>query len=356
MNRSLKQYEIRNALQKLVAPAAAAATKYANTSFGVDVCFSNEHIDYPYLKEMGVEFAMVRGGQAVYEDPMLAEHIQGFHDAGIPAGVYWVHDPQWYVDTFESLGKVEELTWDTDPVIQQMKKSLAHKTFYWLSPDIEKWWQNSAQYQLALQNKIPWDQVKRIAPSWCNKTARWFCEHCGDAFKGKPTIPYTAKWYIEGYATYYEGGTKVSPYDWLVNYDAWECWVSRDLKAAGTWEGLRGELCPPDTYKPTGLNARSIQAAQIYVDEVFPNGKFGTAVFDINMLMYPLDQFYQLIGYSGTTPVEPPVTPGDNGGGDTPVTDLQPVLDAIAALQDDVDAARGQLTAIQDKLNRRLPD
>ncbi len=64
-------------------------------SLGIDVSCFNGHINWPAVKEQGIDFAIVRvGGRGwssgrVYEDTFLQENIMGARNAGLKTGVYF---------------------------------------------------------------------------------------------------------------------------------------------------------------------------------------------------------------------------------------------------------------------------
>lgn len=66
-----------------------------NTGFGIDVSKWNEVIDWPKVKEAGVDFAIIRCGYrgsltgALVEDPFFKRNIEGALASGIKVGVYF---------------------------------------------------------------------------------------------------------------------------------------------------------------------------------------------------------------------------------------------------------------------------
>lgn len=254
-------------------------------------------LDWKAAKADGVVGAIIRGGQGDYEvDAMLREHVQAAHDAGLPAGIYWVVDPWVYGSSY---GLKPEL-WPrgaSDKTAAAMQKALLYKTYHFLALDLELFKTDTGQ---------------DMTEAWVATVYRHVYDQVCETFPGVPVLVYTARWVVERFPSLTLFLDHVREL-WLAQYPVHPAQVVH-LGSLSEW---RQKYAPPDDWRPALFG--SIQGAllwQVSGDRFtlpYHRGAGGLSAADINLWSGSVDSFYAFARWSseagGETPAPPPTAP-----------------------------------------------
>lgn len=199
---------------------------------GIDVSRYDEKIDWTYLKQQGVEFAIVKATQGDYlRDRSLEEHLTRARAAGLTCGVYHWSDPlrpdEAQVSFF--LNSIRTLPWQ------------------FLCLDVEQYWSDwnkwSNQSNVVASGKRKGARKPplppRISPSRISQNARTVAALIRKEYPEKRLVIYTRTSFVLQYARPMLNWLPEYPL-WLAQYPYW-----RDLPAAINWSDLYTKATQP---------------------------------------------------------------------------------------------------------------
>ena len=258
---------------------------------GIDVSYYQQKVDWPALKESGVEFAIIKCTSGLGKDTMFLEHIKGASDAGMITGCYHWCDP--IQDDVRQAANVLAVIKD-QPVDM-------------IALDVEQWWSDWNAWYQSITKKIsnadvPRMNAQRISDNGLN-VARYISEH--DPLK-RPILIYTAKWFTDSYSPQITS--------WVPNYHLWTAqypYAAGGIKLA--WSEFKTKYWPmaKSPILPRGLTEWKIwqfsgdkfQLPGIYGDK----GGTRLSSCDINQFNGDLADLFAFVGK--TPPAPPPAEP-----------------------------------------------
>jgi GH25 family lysozyme M1 (1,4-beta-N-acetylmuramidase) len=290
---------------------AAAASRYAGYALGPDLSHYNENVNVQTLVDHGCSYIMHKVGDGVriqagndydpekYKDPRVDERIQQAFDVTRPDGGRGIPVIVYYYMRF--FGQRSDQLHALQYLIHNLTQSkIPGKSYHAIAIDVEE---------------VDKDSDTNIR----DKTEEVYAE----VLKlGVPVIFYTSNGYLNSESPALRDwlGSKEAPKNlWMAQWP----WYRRVIG----WDALP-QFIPADTVKVLTPGYASWKFWQWAGDVSGFDGCSNS--IDLNFYNGSTAALYNWLGYKGsdgggTTPVEPPVKP-PGGGGDTPVTDLTPVM------------------------------
>jgi len=214
----------------------------------VDIARYTEGVDPIPLHQASVELVILK------VDELFERNGRILANSGMPIAAYHWIDP-------------------TRDAAQQVAESLAviresGLPVLAIFPDFEQYWSSWSEWYHAIQKRLSWSLVSRLAGDRLSSHARQVFD--GFAASGAPTIGYTRASFIREYAP--------QASQWMPNYKWWLAHYGEFGNQALTWEGLKNVILPavnffPDL--PSGLTPNHVVGHQFTGDELSLPGLYG---------------------------------------------------------------------------------
>jgi hypothetical protein len=320
---------------------------------GIDVSHWQPDVDWEYLKQY-ISFAMAKCGEVqegispdLWYDKGFAEKVDGAYKAGIPLGAYCVTNPYAVVAQYGngvSLDVLKTLQPSENPEYLKLREWLANKIYYFIAVDLERWWDNYAQYYQLLNHQITIDKVKVISSQWIMAEFLKLLEHIEYGKKKKelrdvPVVVYTGEWFTDAYCK--QDKTNLF-YDWAAKAEpTYQIWTAKYMAPSEvtTWEDVRNHLPDGVTQKPAHAGFVNVLFWQFSGGSlVVPNGKYRANGFDINLSLKSKEALYTWMNFTPGLPTpepNPEPNPAPNPEPEPDPVDLtvvQASLDRIEAI------------------------
>jgi GH25 family lysozyme M1 (1,4-beta-N-acetylmuramidase) len=254
-------------------------------AWGIDISYYQGTVNWRALKDAGMTFAIIKSSMRNGIDSKCQAHATGAHSAGIPLiGLYHWSDPTGTVDQ-------EGAHFTT-------AKNLA-PSCHFAAADNEQWWENWTQYYDALEGRIPWSQVTRIAPNTIATFDQQMTQRVKD-ISGLYTLNYTSRWFIQDYAP---GMTA-----WVNQFPLWVAdWVTWGMPVVklDTWQQFYQVI-------DNLTNPRLPVSANTWDIWQFTDAKFkmpGMPGYDVDVFNGTPAEMIQRIGQVIVPPPPPPPPP-----------------------------------------------
>jgi hypothetical protein len=315
--------------------AATSASPYVNNYIGIDIApVYQPSVDYSFLaKQTNFGFASIKAveiqegvDQSYWGNAKFGDHIQKAHDAGVPQIPYIFVNPLSVqakygdgvsLDAMKALKRTENIEYTF------LQQTLLNKEYFAIALDLERFWDNYSEYIAYLKGSITLDKVKVVSPMWIIANLRLLIGHLIEGMKAKelrtvPIIIYSGQWFIDAYL---QSGNQNLFYN---EAPAWEklTFIGTDglpkqqilfwgakytIPAISSWSDLLTKLPNGTTQKPYYGNFTRPFMWQIGVSAM-DNGIYPKVSFDLDIALWPKDQFDAALSINRGTIVVPPVT------------------------------------------------
>jgi GH25 family lysozyme M1 (1,4-beta-N-acetylmuramidase) len=192
----------------------------------VDISHYQKTMNFPLLKEKGVEAVIVKAGGSGREDTECRKHSAGVLSAGMFLGLYY------WVDPLQN-GQMQA---------EHMASIASSVGAHFLAGDVEQWWASWALWQQMILKKIPQSQVPKISPSLINGVSYSYFREVAKRSSLKQLF-YSSTGFISSYAP--------QLLSWSNDYDNWLAQYHQTngtLKRASlSWEQLKALYLPKST-------------------------------------------------------------------------------------------------------------
>jgi hypothetical protein len=285
---------------------------YKDLPLIIDVSHYQSTVDFAVLKKNGIAAVIAKSSEGVNVlDDKFAKFVQDGYNAGIPVLAYHFFDPAylngsaWGEDhwTPTNTNAKDVTSGNQDLQLLNMKKALLNKKIYGTVVDLERWWIDYTDYY---QNRT---NAKAVPNAWITALYERFQDAVEKTWPDKQTWLYTSYYYVK------ERMPDVNTNEWLKKMQV-NLWIAHWTENAGnitcSWDELRANHYPADTFDPMWFEGRRQTVGgqhwslwQWGGDRYHLPGVDGAC--DLNFYNGTLQQFYDLIGFSGTTGDTTPV-------------------------------------------------
>jgi hypothetical protein len=314
---------------------ATTTSPYANMWVGVDIApIYQPNVDYSFLaKQTNFGFASIKAVEiqegvdpSYWGNAKFGDHIQDAHNAGVPQIPYIFVNPLSVqakygegvsLDAMKALKRTENIEYTF------LQQTLQNKEYFAIALDLERFWDNYSEYLAYLHGTITLDKVKVVSPMWIIADLRLLIGHLLEGMKAKeirtvPIIIYSGAWFIDAYL---QSGNQNLFYN---EASAWEkltftgtdglakqqilFWGAKyTIPAISSWSDLLTKLPNGTTQKPYYGNFTRPFMWQIGVSAM-DNGIYPKVSFDLDVALWPKDQFDVALSITRGTVVTPPIS------------------------------------------------
>lgn len=311
---------------------AVSVSPWKDKALGLDLSRYQPVVEYKSLYGL-VDFVILKCSEGdTWKDPIFAKHVQGFHDAGIPAFAYhYYRKSQQYVEV--GANWFERVKPENDYQLQNLLSCIANKTLYGLFLDSEE----------------------TDNPSWSVTSLGHFMDRLDVQLQKHPLFSarFFEKKFLYGLYTG-EWHWKLAPteYTWMQKYLLWVAKYGSYSSQEIEWGDIDAKWLPPAGFGVPTLGLKEgdtwdfwqWSGDRLTADFVYSNEYGKQSALDLNFYNGTRKQLYADIGFVDPgSVVVPPVVPPE----ETPVD---------AAWKAAVDAQLLDLAATATDLKARIAE
>jgi hypothetical protein len=325
-----------NLMASSLAATAPVTSPYINNYIGIDIApVYQPNVDYAFLsKQTNFGFAAIKAvevqegvDQSYWGNVKFGDHIQNAHNAGVPEIPYIFLNPlsvQAKYGEGVTLDALKTLKRQDNIEYTFLQQTLNNKEYYAIAIDLERFWDSYTEYLAYLHGTITIDKVKVVSPMWIIADLKVLISHILEGMKAKelrtvPIIIYSGSWYIDAYL---QSGNQNLFYNEAPNWEKLTFtgldglpkqqilfWCAKyTIPAIASWSDFLTKLPDGTTQKPYYGNFTRPFMWQVGVSAM-DNGIYPKVSFDLDVALWPKDQFDKALSITrGTVVTPPPVT------------------------------------------------